>query len=316
MAPIDQLQFTFDAAAVRALNVMLAAIVFGAALDVRVDDFRRVVSSPKGPLIGALAQFLLLPAVASLIIWLIRPAPSFGLGLLLVAACPGGAVSNFIAMLARANVALSLTVSAFSTLIAMVMTPLIFFFWGSVNPVTVTLLREISVDPLQIAVAALYMLVVPTLAAMAVRHWRPAVADRLLGPVRTIGMVLLIAFIAAGIAGNLRQMNGALDVLAAALPSALVVIVLVNVAGLLVGYGVSRLAGLPHYDAKSVSLETGLQNAGFGLVLVFQFFGGIGGMALIVGFWGVWQLISGLALALWWGRMRDVTIPPFARADR
>lgn len=304
MAFIDQVQFTFDASAVRALNVMLAAIVFGAALDVRVADFRRIVASPRGPLVGALAQFVLLPALASLIIWLIRPAPSFGLGLLLVAACPGGAVSNFIAMLARANVALSLTVSAFSTMIAMVMTPLIFFFWGSVNPVTAALLREISVDPLEIAVAAIYMLVMPTLAAMAVRHWRPMAADRLLRPVRIIGMILLTGFIAAGIAGNLRQMNNALDVLAAALPGALAVIVLVNVAGLVVGYIVSRLAGLPHYDAKSVSLETGLQNVGFGLVLVFQFFDGMGGMALIVGFWGVWQLISGLLLALWWGRAR------------
>jgi BASS family bile acid:Na+ symporter len=233
--PIDQLQFTFDASAVRALNAMLAVMVFGAALDVRVEDFRRIGSSPRGPLIGALAQFVLLPAVASLFIWLLRPNPSFGLGLLLVAACPGGAVSNFIAMLARGNVALSLTVSTFSTLVAMVTTPLVFFFWGRVNPVTVSLLREISVDPFEIAAATFFMLVAPTLAAMAVRHWRPAFADRLLGPVRIVGVVLLMGFIAAGFAGNLRQVGDALGAFVDALPAALAVIALVNVAGLAVG---------------------------------------------------------------------------------
>ncbi|MGH8455237.1 MAG: bile acid:sodium symporter family protein [Nevskiales bacterium] len=123
MVPLDQMQFTFDLVAIKVLNVVLATVVFGAALDVRVEDFRRIIISPKGPLTGVLSQFVLLPAVASLIVWLLKPAPSIGLGILLVAACPGGAVSNFLTLLARGNVALSLTVSAFSTLVAVVMTP-------------------------------------------------------------------------------------------------------------------------------------------------------------------------------------------------
>src|SRR5512145_1933541 len=112
MTAIDQLQFHFDAGAVRALNVVLATIVFGAALDLRLADFRRILVSPKGPAIGLLVQFALTPAIASLIVWLVAPAPSLGLGIALVAACPGGAASNFVTMLARGNVALSLTVSA------------------------------------------------------------------------------------------------------------------------------------------------------------------------------------------------------------
>jgi BASS family bile acid:Na+ symporter len=297
MVPVDEMRFSFDPTAVKLLNGVLATVVFGAALDVRLDDFRRILMSPKGPLIGALSQFVLLPAVACLLVWLLKPAPSLGLGILLVAACPGGAVSNFYTLLARGNVALSLTVSAFSTLVAMVMTPFNFFFWGSLNPVTAGMLRRIAVNPLEILAAAFFMLIVPTLLAMALRHWRAALADRLLRPVRVLGVLLLTGFIVAGIAANLQH--------ATYVVMAFAIVLLVNAAGLAVGYWSSRFAGLPHYDAKAVSLETGIQNAGFGLVLVFQFFGGLGGMALIAAWWGVWHLISGLGLALWWARMES-----------
>jgi BASS family bile acid:Na+ symporter len=305
MIPVDQMQFAFDPVAVKALNIVLATVVFGAALDVRIEDFRRIFISPKGPLIGALSQFVLLPAMASLIVWLLKPAPSIGLGILLVAACPGGAVSNFLTLVARGNVALSLTVSAFSTLVAMVMTPFNFFFWGSFNPVTAELLKKISVDPVEILMAAFFMLILPTLIAMAVRRWRAALADRLLKPARMLGVVLLMIFILAGLASNLQHVNY--------VGMAFIAVLLVNGAGLAVGYSASRLAQLSHYDAKAVSIETGIQNAGFGLVLIFQFFGGLGGMALIAAWWGVWHLISGLVLALWWARMQqreEIAISP------
>jgi BASS family bile acid:Na+ symporter len=294
MHPVDQLQFHFDPGSVRALEVALSTIVFGAALDLRVADLRRIAVSPKGPGIGLLAQFVLLPALASLAIWLLRPAPSIGLGLLLVAACPGGASSNFFTMLARGNVALSVTISAVSTLTAIAMTPLNFVFWGSTNPVTAELLRQIQVDPLAILRSGVITLILPTLAAMAVRRWRAGLADRLLTPVRVAGAILMIGFIAGGFASNLGHIG--------TLREAVAIVLIVNGAGLAAGYGLARLAGLPAYDAKAVSLETGIQNVGFGLVLVFQFFGGLGGMALIVGWWGVWHTISALALSLVWSR--------------
>jgi BASS family bile acid:Na+ symporter len=294
MHPVDQLQFHFDAGAVRSLGVALACVVFGASLDLRVADLRRVALSPKGPLIGLFAQFVLLPALASLAIWLLRPAPSIGLGLLLVAACPGGATSNFFTMLARGNVALSVTLSAVSTLTAIGMTPLNFVFWGGTNPVTAQLLRQIQVEPLEILRAGVITLILPTLAAMAVRRWRPRLADRLLTPVRVCGTVLMVGFIAAGLLQNLEHAGYLWDAFA--------IVLLVNGAGLAAGYALSRAAGLPPYDAKAVSIETGIQNVGFGLVLVFQFFGGLGGMALVIGGWGIWHSVTALALALLWGR--------------
>jgi BASS family bile acid:Na+ symporter len=142
--------------------------------------------------------------------------------------------------------------------------------------------------------SGLVTLIAPTLAALAVRRWRERLADRLLTPVRVGGALLMISFIVSGFATNL----GHLGILREAAP----IVLLVNGAGLATGYGLSRLCGLSHYDAKSVSLETGIQNVGFGLVLVFQFFGGLGGMALVVGWWGVWHTVSALALALFWAR--------------
>jgi BASS family bile acid:Na+ symporter len=306
MHPVDSLQFHFDPGSVRALELALATVVFGAALDLRVTDLRRIAVSPKGPAIGLLAQFALLPALASLAIFVLRPAPSIGLGLLLVAACPGGASSNFFAMLARGNVALSIAISAVSTLTAIAVTPLSFVFWGSTNPVTAQLLHEIQVDPLAILRSGLVTLIAPTLTAMAVRRWRERLADRLLTPVRVGGALLMISFIVSGFATNL----GHLGILREAAP----IVLLVNGAGLAAGYGLSRLCGLSHYDAKSVSLETGIQNVGFGLVLVFQFFGGLGGMALVVGWWGVWHTVSALALALFWARGAKPTHPGTAPA--
>jgi bile acid:Na+ symporter, BASS family len=304
--PVDQLQFHFDPGSVRALELALATVVFGAALDLRIADLRRIAVSPRGPAIGLLAQFVLLPALASLAIWILRPAPSIGLGLLLVAACPGGASSNFFAMLARGNVALSVTLSAVSTLTAILMTPLNFVFWGSTNPATAPLLHEIQVDPLAILRSGLLTLIAPTLAAMAVRRWRERLADRLLTPVRVAGAVLMISFIAGGFLSNASHLGH--------LREAAVIVLLVNSAGLATGYWLSRLAGLPHYDAKSVSIETGIQNIGFGLVLVFQFFGGLGGMALVVGWWGVWHSISALALSLYWARAAKRLHPSAAPA--
>jgi bile acid:Na+ symporter, BASS family len=294
--PIDQLQLSFDPRAVQVLNAMLATVVFGAALDVRIADFVGIVASPKGPLIGALSQFVLLPALASLIVWLLQPAPSIALGIMLVAACPGGVTSNFLTMLARGNVALSISISAFSTLVAMVMTPFNFTFWGRLNPVTSDLLREIAVDPMDILWSAFYMLIVPTIVAMAVQHWRPALASRLLRPVRVLGVGLLLGLVAWGLVANFRHF---LDYIGLAF----FIVLIVNGSGLTVGYFVSWLAGLSHYDAKAVSIETGLQNTGFGLVLVFNFFGGLGGMALIAAWWSVWHLVTGLGLALLWARM-------------
>jgi BASS family bile acid:Na+ symporter len=116
--------------------------MFGVALDLKVSDFKAVLVMPKPVLIGLAGQFLLLPAFTFLLVLAIKPAPSIALGMMLVAACPGGNISNFLTHYARGNTALSITMTAMSTAVAIVMTPLNLSLWGGLNPETAKILKD------------------------------------------------------------------------------------------------------------------------------------------------------------------------------
>lgn len=292
---IDQIQLNFNPAALEALNWVLAVIMFGVALDLKPEDFRRVLRLPRAPAVGLLCQFVLMPAFATLILILIRPAPSIALGIILVAACPGGNVSNFLTSLGKGNAALSVSMSAISTLASIIMTPLNFALWGSINPYTAPLLAEIGLSPLDILKTVVTILVLPTLLGMLMNHHRPALAARLLGPMRLLSILFLFGFVAAALSANF-------DYFREYIGTTFWIVLIVNGTALLLGYWAARLAGLARTDARAVCFETGIQNSGFGLILVFNFFGGLGGMAIASAWWGVWHLISGMALAFWWSR--------------
>jgi bile acid:Na+ symporter, BASS family len=140
--------------------------MFGVALDVRVSDLRDVLRRPKAPLIGIGAQFLLLPAGTFLLTRLLDPAPSIALGMILVACCPGGNVSNIITHLAKGNTGLSIGMTGVSTLAAAVLTPLNFAFWGSLHPDTDQLLRSVAVSPVELAITIGLLLAVPVTAGV------------------------------------------------------------------------------------------------------------------------------------------------------
>ncbi len=292
---IDAVQLNFNPAALAALNWILAIVMFGVALDLKPEDFRRVARAPLAPGIGLLCQFLLMPALATGILMLLRPEPSIALGIILVAACPGGNVSNFFTSLAHGNAALSISMSAISTLAAIVMTPFNFLFWGSVNPHTRELLQQIQLSPADILLTVLTILVLPTVLGMAVNHGRPRWAARLHKPMRLFSVLVLFAFVIGALQANFGHFVEHVGV-------AFWVVLIVNAAALTLGYGMARLARLPVRDARAVCFETGIQNSGFGLILCFNFFGGLGGMAISAAWWGVWHLITGLSLSSWWAR--------------
>lgn len=295
MSPVDQIQLNFNPASLQALNLVLAIIMFGVALDLRVDDFRRVLRAPWAPGIGLLCQFLLMPAFAWLVLLWLEPLPSIALGIMLVAACPGGNVSNFFTSLGQGNAALSVSMSAISTLFSIVMTPLNFMFWARLNPATAELMRSIEIAPAQIFSTVLTILIIPTLAGMLTAHFRPAWARTLITPMRRLSVVFMLVFMGGALISNFDNFLDYVGV-------AFWIVLVINAAALSLGYGVSRLARLGPRDARAVAFETGIQNSSFGLLLVFNFFDGLGGMALICAWWGVWHLISGLSLALFWSR--------------
>lgn len=291
----DQVQLNFDPSALSFINWMLAIVMFGVALDLKLSDFRAVVKSPKAPAIGLLSQFLIMPAVASLIVFIMEPPPTVALGIMLVSACPGGNVSNFFTSLGKGNAAVSVSMSAVSTVAAIVMTPLNFTFWASVNPRTADLLKDISLSPLDIVSTVFTILILPTVLGMTFAATASTLAARLVTPIKWFSILVMVVFIVGASLKNQEFFTEYVRI-------AFWVVACVNIVGLGLGYGLSRLAKLPEADARAVSFETGIQNSGFGLVLVFQFFSAYGGMAITTAWWGIWHLLSGMTLAIIWSR--------------
>ncbi|MCB9575502.1 MAG: bile acid:sodium symporter family protein [Polyangiaceae bacterium] len=269
--------------------------MFGVALDIRGEDFRRVLRSPKGPLIGLTAQFLLLPAFTFLLTRVISPRPSVALGMILVAACPGGNMSNFFTHHAKGNAALSVSMTAVSTVLAIVMTPLNLSFWGALHPSTRAVLEEVHLDPISLLLTVFMILGIPLLLGMAVASRRPRWAERLRRPMKIFSLVAFSLFIVGALAANWTYFLHYVGYVALAVAAH-------NALGLSLGYGSARLLRASRYDARAISIEVGIQNSALGLVLIFSYFHGLGGMAIVAAWWGVWHLVSGLTLSSYWSR--------------
>ena len=143
---IDSIKINFDAQGLWVLNIAIAIIMFGVALGISINDFKRLLKSPKIVFVGVLSQFFVLPAFTFLAILVIEPHPSFALGMMLIAACPGGNVSNFFSKMAGGNAALSVSLTAFATLICIIMTPFNLQFWGSLYTPTNEILKTVELN--------------------------------------------------------------------------------------------------------------------------------------------------------------------------
>ena len=208
----------------------------------------------------------------------------------LVAACPGGNISNFITHRAGGNSALSVSMTAFATIAAILLTPLNIAFWGNLYAPTRAILRATSIDPLQVAITVALMLVLPLFLGLMLNARRPEMAARIRRPMQNLSMLIFVAFIVLALAANWSFFLDYVHIVA-------VLVILHNALALGGGYLAATLAGLSQFDRRAVTIETGIQNSGLGLVLIFGFFGGLGGMAVVAAFWGIWHAISGIALA-------------------
>ncbi len=295
MEQIDQIRINFDEGQVALLNVLLGFIMFGVALDLQVGDFRKVFARPRLPLTGLFSEYIVLPLLTLGLIWWFEPAPSLALGMVLLSVCPGGNVSNFMVHLAGANAALSVVLTTITTLGAIVVLPLAFGFWARWAPGAERLLREVYVEPSSVMWAIVQLVGIPVAVGMWVQHRRPEFAARIRKPVSRLSMLIFLGFVLGAIAGNLAQIRDYLHVV-------FLLVLLHNALALAGGYLTGRLSGLDEPERRTIAIETGIQNSGLGLALVFNFFHGLGGMALILAWWGIWHLISGFALAWWWRR--------------
>ncbi len=302
MPEIDHVQINFSERDLDLLNILLAVIIYGVALEIKPADFKAIIRQPTSALAGLGSQYILLPLLTLGMVYALQPHPAFALGMFIVAACPGGNMSNFFTMLARGNPALSVSMTAVVTLLAVIMTPLVFSLLSRSYPPAADLIRTIEVDGWVLARLVMLILGVPLLLGMITRALYPAMAMRLSVYFKVGGVLLFMGLIVIAVLNNLDLLFEFFTVL-------FVLVFLQNSLALAVGYLTGVAAGLPTKDRRTLSIETGIQNSGLGLVLIFTFFDQMGGMAMIAALWGVWHMVSGLGIALFFA-WRDSRLKP------
>jgi BASS family bile acid:Na+ symporter len=166
MAPIDQVHLSFNPQTLTLLNAVLGLVMFGVALELRVEDFKVALRTPKALALGLFGHHILFPAMTYGLIWILKPEPSIALGMILVSACPAGHISNFMVHLSKGNTALSVSVSALSTVVALFMTPLNFAFWGNLHPITAGLMKQVAMSPWEMLEVIVMLLGVPLVLGM------------------------------------------------------------------------------------------------------------------------------------------------------
>ena len=290
MTDLDRVVLNFSGSSLLVMNAILAIVMFSIALDLKLSDFARLARAPKPVLTGLISQFLVLPALSFCLVLLVEPRASIALGLILVAACPGGNISNFITHRAGGNAALSVSMTAFATVGAILITPLNIAFWGQLYAPTREILNRVEIDPVQIAITVSLMLVLPLSLGIYLNSRQPALADRVRRPMQNLSMLIFLAFVVLALAANWSFFLQFAPYVGG-------LVLVHNAIALAAGYGCASLAGLSDYDRRAVTIETGIQNSGLGLVLIFGFFDGLGGMAVVAALWGIWHAISGLCLA-------------------
>ncbi|TGN11659.1 bile acid:sodium symporter family protein [Leptospira ilyithenensis] len=290
---LNDVRLNFNKDSLFLLNLFVAFIMFGIALDLKKADFLNLLKNPKPAFAGIFSQFIILPLLTLAILYTLNPHPGLALGMILVAVCPGGNMSNFFSLLAGSNLALSIGLTAFSSTVSVFTTPLGFFFWGSLYPPSQTYLRSIALNPSEMFVSILFILITPLLLGIVFSYFFPRVSNKLKKPIRYFSLALLVVFIIGALAANLKYFLSYIHILFG-------LVFLMNAAGLFGGYFFAKILKLPIADRRTIAIETGIQNSGLGLALVFGFFDGLGSMALICAWWGIWHLISGWSLATYW----------------
>ena len=285
--PFSDVEFRFSDGNTLVLNISLAIIMFSVALAITKDDLYQVTSQPKKVATGVISQFLLLPLVSLLLIFLLKPYPTVGLGMMLISVCPGGNISNFYSFRAGGNVGLSIGLTLISTVLAPFMTPTNFHFWGHLVPGASPLLKTISLDVLDLFKTVFIILIIPLILGVLIQRWKPVFATRLSKPLGKISLLILVTFVVVAIAQNVDAfLKHGLILLAFSVTHHTLAIV--------TGFSAGWLSLRNLRDAKTLALETGVQNTGLGLALALLFFRDLDGMIVVAAFWGSWNIAGGL----------------------
>ena len=300
MNTIDSIQVSLNAGGMNTINIILAFVMYGVALGIKPGIFVEVFKKPKSVLLGMLCQLVLLPAFTCGLAILLTGwiSPMMGLGMILVAACPGGNISNFMSSLAKANIELSVSLTAISTALAVLLTPFNFWLWGTLYLDSAAVTADIPrlVIPLWDVFKTIFILLgIPLVLGILTSQFLPKVADALKKPLQWLSIVIFLAMVVLSFSSNI-------DAFLVSVKYIFVVVLIHNLLALGIGYSVGTIAKVPFRDRRTLTIETGIQNSGLGLVLllgtsIFAGFPPHGGMLVITAWWGIWHIISGLTVA-------------------
>ncbi len=306
LSTLDALVIDLGAREMLLVNVILAIVMFGVALGIKMQTFKDVFRSPKSVITGIILQWIALPAVTCLLAIVLNPfiTPMVAIGMILVASCPGGNISNFMSSLSKGNVELSVSMTAITTVFAPLVTPLNFWLWGTLYSRFASLRNDIptlEIPFIDMLYQILLILGVPIILGMVFSHYLPKAAAKIMKPLQVLSILLFLGMVIV----SLKQVLTALD------PSVywsilviLTFVILHNATALGTGYLGATLMRVPPIDRRSLTIEVGIQNSGLGLTLLFnpaifppEVWSHNGGMVLITALWGVWHIVSGLIVA-------------------
>lgn len=277
------------------LGAVLFLMVLSVALELRLDDFRRVAQAPRAVLAGLLPQFVLLPVATWAATLVLDLPPNVEAAMILVAACPGGSLSNVITHLGRGNTALSVSISAVASLLALVLTPFNFAWMVAANPATAAWLRTLAIDASDIWRSLALLLALPMALGLLLSHKAPALTARLQKPLSRFSLAALFLFIVAGLVRE-RQL------LTLGLLPTFALVVAHNALGLALGWLTATAFRVAERDRRAIVIEGGMQNSGLALGIIGVQFGADLGMVVVASLWGIWHIVSGLAAAYHWRR--------------
>lgn len=283
---LDNLRIMLDPIGQAGVALALMLVMFSIALGLRVDDFRFLIDKPILFLGGVLAQVFVLPFVTWALILVLSPPASVALGMIVVACCPGGAVSNLMTYLSRGNVAASVALTATSSLLAAILTPASILFWSHSYEPTSTLLKTLDVSPFVFLTQTTLLLALPLLLGMIVAARAPDVAARIKRHAALLGTSVLVGVVIYGIVYFSDILIPVLSVIG-------IIVLLHNAVAFATGAAAGLVLSGMTATRRALTFEIGIQNSGLALVILLSQLQGLGGAAAVAALWGVWHLIAG-----------------------
>lgn len=293
MNEIDQIQVHFNRESLFFLNILIGFMMFGVALDIKIEDFKNVLKSPKPIAVGLLCQYLLFPLGTLGLIYIFNPPASLALGMVLIAACPSGNMANYMTHRAKANVALSVSLNALIVLLSFISIPLVFKFWSSFVPNIMSLGTLIEIPFFDMFILVTQLIIIPLGTGLFLNEKFPNIVAKIKKPISTVSLILFFGFIIGAVINNWDNVVKYLSLI-------FFIVLIHNALGLLVGYYTGKIFRLAEKDCQTLSIESSIHNTALGLIIIFQFFNGLGGMAIVAAWYGTWDLIAPFAVATYW----------------